>query len=359
MPRRYYEQDGNLEKLQGRTIAIIGYGSQGHAHSLNLRDSGLDVVVGLYPGSKSQDKAQAAGLRVLPTAEAAKLADTIMILVSDHIQGDLYKNEIAPHMAPGKTLMFAHGFNIHFGEIVPPPGIDVTMVAPKAPGHRVREVYTEGSGVPALVAIHQDATGEALGKALAYAKGLGCLRAGVIETNFKEETESDLFGEQVVLCGGVSELINAAFETLVAAGYAPEIAYFECLHELKLIVDLIYEGGLGYMRYSVSDTAEYGDYSRGSRIVTQETRQEMKKILAEIQSGQFAKEWMNENRTGRHNFLAMREKAKNLPVETVGFELRKMMTFLKKRKEAGVPEEQTVPATSGAVSSSATTTATS
>jgi len=285
---------------------------------------------------------------VLSTADAAKEADTIMILVADHIQGDLYKNEIAPHMKPGKTLMFAHGFNIHFGEIVAPPGIDVTMVAPKAPGHRVREVYTEGSGVPALVAVHQDATGEALDKALAYAKGLGSLRAGVIETNFKEETESDLFGEQTVLCGGVSELINAGFETLVEAGYAPEIAYFECLHELKLIVDLIYEGGLGYMRYSISDTAEYGDYSRGPRIVTQQTRDEMKKILSEIQSGKFAKEWMDENRAGRKKFLAMREKNTQLPIETVGAELRKMMTFLRKRREAGVPEEQAQPVSAGA-----------
>jgi ketol-acid reductoisomerase len=243
-------------------------------------------------------------------------------------------------MTPGKTLMFAHGFNIHFNEIKAPAGCDVTMVAPKAPGHRVREVYTEGSGVPAIVAVHQDATGEAMDKALAYAKGLGCLRAGAIETSFKEETESDLFGEQVVLCGGVSELINAGFETLVEAGYAPEIAYFECLHELKLIVDLIYEGGLGYMRYSVSDTAEYGDYSRGPRIVNQQTRDEMKKILGEIQRGEFAKEWMGENRTGRHNFIAMREKGKTLPIETVGAELRKMMTFLKKRKEVGIPQEQ-------------------
>ncbi|MBC8167338.1 MAG: ketol-acid reductoisomerase, partial [Bryobacteraceae bacterium] len=245
-----------------------------------------------------------------------------------------------------KTLMFAHGFNIHFGEIAPPQGCDVSMVAPKAPGHRVRELYTEGVGVPALVAVHQNATGEALEKALAYAMGLGCLKAGVIETNFKEETESDLFGEQAVLCGGVSELIRAGFETLVEAGYAPEIAYFECLHELKLIVDLIQEGGLGYMRYSVSDTAEYGDYTRGSRVITQQTREEMKKILAEVQSGQFAKEWMNENRTGRKNFLAMREEAKHQPLETAGAPLREMMTFLKKRKEAGVPQEQ--PAAAGA-----------
>ncbi len=265
MPNRYYEKDGNPDYLDGRTVAIIGYGSQGHAHSLNLRDSGVDVVVGLYPGSKSWAKAEAAGLKVMTASDAAKSADVIMILVSDHIQADLYNKDIAPHMTPGKTLMFAHGFNIHFQQIAPPAGVDVSMVAPKAPGHRVRELYTEGVGVPALVAIHQDASGEALQRALAYALALGCLKAGVIETTFREETESDLFGEQAVLCGGVSELIRAGFETLTEAGYAPEIAYFECLHELKLIVDLIYEGGLSYMRYSVSDTAEYGDYTRGPR----------------------------------------------------------------------------------------------
>jgi ketol-acid reductoisomerase len=341
MPNRYYEKDGNLDYLNGRTVAIIGYGSQGHAHSLNLRDSGVDVVVGLYPGSKSWAKAEAAGLKVMTAADAAKAADVIMILVSDHIQGDLYNKDIAPHMTPGKTLMFAHGFNIHFKQISAPPGVDVSMVAPKAPGHRVRELYTEGVGVPALVAIHQDASGEALPRALAYALALGCLKAGVIETSFREETESDLFGEQAVLCGGVSELIRAGFETLTEAGYAPEIAYFECLHELKLIVDLIYEGGLGYMRYSVSDTAEYGDYTRGPRIVNQETRAEMKKILSEIQSGEFARQWIAENKEGRHKFLAMREAARTQPVETVGRELREMMTFLKKRKEAGVPQEAT------------------
>ena len=341
MPNRYYEKDGNLDYLNGRTVAIIGYGSQGHAHSLNLRDSGVDVVVGLYPGSKSWAKAEAAGLKVMTASDAAKTADVIMILVSDHIQGDLYNRDIAPHMTPGKTLMFAHGFNIHFQQIAAPPGVDVSMVAPKAPGHRVRELYTEGVGVPALVAIHQDASGEALPRALAYALALGCLKAGVIETTFREETESDLFGEQAVLCGGVSELIRAGFETLTEAGYAPEIAYFECLHELKLIVDLIYEGGLGYMRYSVSDTAEYGDYTRGPRIVNQETRAEMKKILGEIQSGEFARQWIAENKEGRHKFLAMREAARNQPVETVGRGLREMMTFLKKRKEAGVPQEAT------------------
>ena len=344
MLKRYYEQDGNLERLKGRTIAIVGYGSQGHAHALNLRDSGLDVVVGLYPGSKSWQKAEAAGLKVLTTSDAAKAADMVMILVSDHIQADLYNNEIAPHMTKGKTLMFAHGFNVHYGFIKPSADIDVIMVAPKAPGHRVREVFTEGMGVPALVAVHQNATGEALDKALAYAKGLGSLKAGVIETNFKEETESDLFGEQAVLCGGAAELIRAGFETLVEAGYAPEIAYFECLHELKLIVDLIYEGGLGYMRYSVSDTAEYGDYTRGPRVITQQTREDMKKILAEVQSGEFAHEWINENRAGRKKFLAMREEGAQSQLETVGAELRQMMTFLKKKKEVGVPQDQAAAA---------------
>jgi ketol-acid reductoisomerase len=344
MPKRFYEKDGSLAPLLQKTIAIIGYGSQGHAHALNLRDSGLNVVVGLYPGSKSADKAKAAGLPVLSVADAAKAADVIMILLPDHLQGDVYRNDIAPHMAKGKTLMFAHGFNIHFGEIKPPAEIDVSMIAPKAPGHRVRELFVEGVGVPALVAIAQDASGHALENALSYAFALGCLKAGVIETTFREETESDLFGEQAVLCGGVSELIRAGFETLTAAGYAPEIAYFECLHELKLIVDLIYEGGLGYMRYSISDTAEYGDYTRGPRIVTDQTRAEMKKILSEIQSGEFARTWLAENRDGRKKFLAMREAAKDQPVERVGAELRSMMTFLKKRKEAGIPEEAAVGA---------------
>jgi len=339
MAKRFYEKDGNLNDLKGRTVAIIGYGSQGHAHALNLRDSGVDVVVGLYPGSKSWAKAEAAGLKVMTTAEAAKAGQMIMILVSDHMQGDLYTKDIAPHMTAGKTLMFGHGFNIHFGQITAPKDVDVSMVAPKAPGHRVRELYTEGVGVPALVAVHQNPSGKALQQALAYALALGCLKAGVIETNFKEETESDLFGEQAVLCGGTSELIRAGFETLVEAGYDPEIAYFECLHELKLIVDLIQEGGLAYMRYSVSDTAEYGDYTRGPRIVTKETRAEMKKILKEIQSGDFAKQWMDENKSGRHKFLAMREAARDQPIETVGRELREMMPFLKKKKEVGVPQE--------------------
>ena len=337
MPQRYYEKDGNLDLFKNKTVAIIGYGSQGHAHALNLRDSGVNVVVGLYKGSKNAAKAEAAGLKVMTSGEAVKAADVIMVLVPDHIQGDLYTKEIEPNLTAGKTLMFAHGFNIHFGFIKPPAGVDVSMIAPKAPGHRVRELFTEGVGVPALVAIHQDASGHALANALTYALALGCLKAGVISTTFKEETESDLFGEQTVLCGGVSELVKAGFETLVEAGYAPEIAYFECLHELKLIVDLIYEGGLNYMRFSVSDTAEYGDYTRGPRLVTAETRAEMKKILSEIQSGQFAREWMEENKSGRHKFLAMREGAQDQQIESVGVELRSMMTFLKRKKEAGVP----------------------
>jgi ketol-acid reductoisomerase len=337
MANRYYEQDGNLGLLKGKTVAIIGYGSQGHAHALNLRDSGVSVVVGLYPGSKSWAKAESAGLRVMTTAEAAKAADVMMVLVSDHLQADIYENDIKPGLTAGKTLMFAHGFAIHFKTIVPPADVDVSMIAPKAPGHRVRELYTEGVGVPALVAVHQNASGKALEQGLAYALALGCLKAGVIETTFREETESDLFGEQAVLCGGASELIRAGFETLVEAGYAPEIAYFECLHELKLIVDLIYEGGLSYMRYSISDTAEYGDYTRGPRIVNEQTRAEMKKILSEIQSGEFAKAWIAENKSGRHKFLAMREAAQHQKVEQVGAELRKMMPFLKKKKDVGVP----------------------
>jgi ketol-acid reductoisomerase len=336
MPNRYYEKDGNLDYLSGRTVAIIGYGSQGHAHALNLRDSGVDVIVAeSFPASIA--KAEAAGLKVMSAAEAAKAANVVMILVPDHIQAELYNKDIAPHMTAGKTLMFAHGFNIHFGQIKPPADIDVSMIAPKAPGHRVRELFTEGVGVPALVAVQQNATGQALQRALAYALALGCLKAGVIETTFKEETESDLFGEQVVLCGGTSELVKASFETLVEAGYAPEIAYFECLHELKLIVDLIQEGGLSYMRYSVSDTAEYGDYTRGPRIVNAQTRAEMKKILGEIQSGEFAKQWIDENKSGRHNFLAMRKAAQTDQLETVGKSLRDMMPFLKKKKEVGVP----------------------
>lgn len=328
----YYEKDGSLDPLLDKTVAIIGYGSQGHAHALNLKDSGINVVVGLYEGSKSWPIAEAAGVKVMTTADAAKAADAVMILVSDHIQGDLYRDEIAPNLSEGNTVMFAHGFNIHFNEIKPAPGIDVSMVAPKAPGHRVRELFTEGVGVPGLLAIHQDATGNARANGLAYALALGCLKAGVIETTFKEETESDLFGEQAVLCGGTAELVRAGFETLVEAGYAPEIAYFECLHELKMIVDLIQEGGLNYMRYSVSDTAEYGDYVSGPRVVDAHVRETMKKILSEIQSGKFAKDWMDENRAGREKFLAMRKAQQTQPIEEVGANLRDMMSFLKKKK---------------------------
>ncbi len=345
MAKRYYEKDGNLSNLKGKTVGIIGYGSQGHAHSLNLRDSGVNVIVAEVPGSDNWKKAEAAGLRVMKASDAAKAADVVMVLVPDHLQADIYSKEIAPHMTAGKTLMFAHGFNIHFGQVVPPKDVDVTMIAPKAPGHRVRELFTEGVGVPALVAIHQDPSGKALQNALAYALALGCLKAGVIETTFKEETESDLFGEQAVLCGGAAELVRAGFETLVNAGYAPEIAYFECLHELKLIVDLIQEGGLSYMRFSVSDTAEYGDYTRGPRVIDAHVRETMKQILSEVQSGQFAKEWIDENKTGRKKFLADREASRHQLIEEVGRGLRAMMPFLKKKKETGVPEDE--PTTSG------------
>ena len=334
MAKRYYEQDGSLEPLQGKTAAIIGYGSQGHAHALNLRDSGVSVVVGLPASSRSRAKAENAGLTVLSPAEAAARADFIMILVPDHIQADLYNTDIAPSMQPGKTLMFAHGFNIHFGFIQPPAGVDVSMVAPKAPGHRVREVFLEGQGVPALVAVAQDASGRALQNALAYALALGSLKAGVIETTFREETESDLFGEQTVLCGGVSELIKAGFETLVEAGYAPEIAYFECLHELKLIVDLMYEEGIAGMRYSVSDTTEYGDLTRGPRIVNDAVKAEMKTILSEIQEGKFAEEWVAESRSGRANFHKLEAEGHDHPIEKVGADLRAMMPWISQGKQS-------------------------
>src|ERR687891_1568844 len=331
MPAKvYYESDAGLDALQGKTVAIIGYGSQGHAHALNLRDSGIDVVVGLHEGSKSRAKAQAEGLRVASVADAVRESDVIMVLVPDHIQKRLYEEEIAPNLAPGKTLMFAHGFNIHFGAITPPPGIDVAMIAPKSPGHRLRELFQEGVGVPALLAVHQDATGNATETALAYARGLGSLRAGVLGTTFKEETETDLFGEQAVLCGGVSNLIESGFNTLVDAGYQPEIAYFECLHELKLIVDLIYEGGISMMRYSVSDTAQYGDITRGRRVVTQETREAMQKLLAEIQSGEFAREWIMENKANRPVFNALTKRDAEHPIEVVGARLRQMMSWLRK-----------------------------
>jgi ketol-acid reductoisomerase len=332
MAELFYDKQADLERLKGRTIAIIGFGSQGHAHALNLKESGLDVVVGLYAGSKSRAKAEAAGLRVLSVADAAKAAQIIMMLTPDTGQAELYRDEIAPHLTAGKTLMFAHGFNIRFGQIVPPENVDVSMVAPKAPGHRVREVYTQGGGVPALVAVHQDASGHALEDALAYAKGLGCTRAGVLKTTFTEETETDLFGEQAVLCGGVSALVKAGFETLVEAGYQPEVAYFECMHELKLIVDLFYQGGLNYMRYSVSDTAEYGDYIAGDKIINEQTRAAMKQLLANIQSGAFAEEWIDENHNGRPNFNRMRQKDGQHQIEQVGRELRRMMPFVNPRE---------------------------
>jgi ketol-acid reductoisomerase len=328
MAKLYYDQDADLALIQSKKVAIIGYGSQGHAHSLNLRDSGVSVRVGLPEGSASRAKAQQAGLVVTTPAEAAAWADVIMILTPDTKQPKLYRESIAPQLVPGKTLMFAHGFNIRFGTIQPPASVDVSMVAPKAPGHRVREVFTEGGGTPALIAIHQDASGNAKALALSYARGLGCTRAGVLETTFTEETETDLFGEQAVLCGGVSELIKAGFETLTNAGYQPEVAYFECLHELKLIVDLIYRGGLSYMRYSISDTAEHGDYSAGPRIVTQQTREEMKKLLSEIRDGSFAKKWIDENEKGCPNFLATRTREQQHPIEQLGPDLRAMMPFL-------------------------------
>ena len=329
MAKMYYDQDADLGLLQGRKIAVIGFGSQGHAHALNLKDSGCDVRVGLYEGSPSWARAVEAGLRVLPVAQAAEEADIIMMLVPDQAGPQVYRESVAAKLRPGKTLMFAHGFNIHFNQIVPPPDVDVSMVAPKAPGHRVREIFPQGQGVPGLVAVHQDASGRAREVALAYAKGIGCTRAGVIETTFAEETETDLFGEQAVLCGGVTALIKAGFETLVEAGYQPEIAYFECLHELKLIVDLIQEGGLSYMRYSVSDTAEYGDYVAGPRIITDQTRQEMRRMLREIQDGTFAKDWILENMAGRPRFLAMRRQERQHPIEVVGRKLRSMMSWLK------------------------------
>ncbi len=328
MTKTYHDQDADLSLIQGKKVAIIGYGSQGHAHSLNLKDSGVDVRIGLPTSSRSIKKAQAAGLEVLSVADAAKWADVIMILAPDTSQAKIYNEEIAPHLGKGKTVMFAHGFNIRYGTIKPSKDIDVSMVAPKAPGHRVREVFTEGGGVPALIAVHQDASGKAHALALSYAKGIGSARAGVIETTFTEETETDLFGEQAVLCGGASALVKAGFQTLVDAGYQPEVAYFECLHELKLIVDLMYRGGLAYMRYSISDTAEYGDYTAGPRLVTDATRAEMKKILTEIQDGTFAANWIKENETGRKSFEAMRSKEAEHPIEEVGAKLRAAMPFL-------------------------------
>ena len=341
MAKMYYDKDADLGLIQGKKVAVIGYGSQGHAHALNLKGSGVSVKVGLSPTSRSRATAQAAGLEVGDVAAVSNWADVIMVLVPDTTAAALYREAIEPNLAPGKMLMFAHGFNIRFGTIAVRPDVDVTMVAPKSPGHRVRELYVEGAGTPALIAIHQDATGQAKALALSYAKGIGVTRAGVIETTFAEETETDLFGEQSVLCGGVSALVKAAFETLVEAGYQPEIAYFECMHELKLIVDLMYQGGLRYMRYSVSDTAEHGDYTGGPRIVTAETKREMKKMLDEIKSGKYAEGWIAENAAGRPWFEGKRREERAHQIEIVGAELRALMPFL---KPVTIPEEEAIGA---------------
>jgi ketol-acid reductoisomerase len=324
----FYDDDADLRLLDGKTVAIIGYGSQGHAHALNLKDSGVDVVVGLREDSERANEARGHGHRVLGVSDAASEGDLVMVLVPDELHRQVYEGAIADGLADGKLLLFGHGFSVHYDEVQPPPGVDVALVAPKGPGHLVRRQYTEGSGVPGLIAIHQDATGRARDLALAYAKGIGCTRGGVIETSFKDETETDLFGEQAVLCGGASELVQAGFETLVEAGYDPRMAYFECLHELKLIVDLMYEKGLAGMRYSISNTAEYGDYTRGKRVITDETRQNMKKILEEIQSGDFAREWIAENRAGQENFKRMREEQARGQIETTGKELRAKMDWI-------------------------------
>jgi ketol-acid reductoisomerase len=329
MAKLYYQEDCKLGFLDGKKIAVIGYGSQGHAHALNLRDSGADVIVGLYEGSKSWPIAEAAGLKVTTAAEAAATADVIMILINDEKQKALYKESVEQNLKPGKYLAFAHGFNIWFGQIVPPEDVNVFMIAPKGPGHTVRSQYEEGKGVPCLVAVHQDPSGDTKEIALAYAAGIGGARAGVLETTFKEETETDLFGEQTVLCGGVSQLMKTAFEVLVEAGYQPESAYFECMHEMKLIIDLVNRGGLSLMRYSISDTAEYGDYSVGKRVITDDTKKEMKKVLSEIQDGTFAKNWILENQVGRPNFNARRRMESEHQIETVGADLRKMMSWLK------------------------------
>ena len=330
MVKMYYDKDANWDMMKDKTVAIIGYGSQGHAHALNLKDSGANVVVGLYEGSKSWAKAEAAGLRVMTAAEATIEADIVMMLIPDEKQASTYKKDVAPNLRPGMALAFAHGFNIHFDQIIPPVDVDVFMVAPKGPGHLVRRVFTEGQGVPCLIAVHQDATGRAYDLGLAYAKGIGGTRAGVLATTFREETETDLFGEQAVLCGGVTALITAGFETLVEAGYEPESAYFECMHEMKLIVDLMYEGGMAKMRHSVSDTAEYGDYVSGKRIITDETKKAMRQVLTEIQDGTFANKWLLENQANRPAFNAMRKRAVNHPIEKVGAELRGMMSWVKK-----------------------------
>jgi ketol-acid reductoisomerase len=327
MAKIYYQSDCNLALLDGKTVAIIGYGSQGHAHALNLQESGVKVIVGLYEGSKSWAQAEAAGLKVATAAEAAKAADLIMILVPDEKQADIYTNSIKPHLTEGKVLAFAHGFNIHFQQIIPPADVDVIMIAPKGPGHTVRSEYLAGKGVPSLIAVNQDASGKATDIGLAYAAGIGGSRAGVLETTFRQETETDLFGEQAVLCGGVTALMQAGFETLVEAGYDPANAYFECVHEMKLIVDLIYQGGFSRMRYSISDTAEYGDYEAGKRIITEDTKKEMKKILEEIQDGTFARNWITENKVGRPHFLATRRIKSEHELEKIGKELRKMYSW--------------------------------
>ena len=334
MAKTYYDQDANWEAMHGKTVAILGYGSQGHAHALNLKESGVDVVVGLYEGSKSRAKAEAHGLKVATVAEAVKQADITMVLIPDEKQADVYKTEIGPNLKPGSALAFAHGFNIHFKQIIPPEGVDVFMVAPKGPGHLVRRTYEEGSGVPAVFAVEKDATGKCFDIALAYARGLGATRSGVLQTTFRDETEEDLFGEQAVLCGGVCQLMQVGFEVLVEAGYPPEMAYFECFHEMKLIIDLCYEGGFTKMRQSISDTAEYGDYMVGKRIITDETKKEMKKVLKEIQDGTFARNWLLENRAaGRANFLAERRLHQEHQIEKVGAELRAMMPWLRDKKE--------------------------
>jgi ketol-acid reductoisomerase len=329
----YYDKDANLDLLKKRKVAVIGYGSQGHAHALNLKDSGVDVRVGLAAGSKSKAKAEGAGLKVLTVAEAAREADVIMMLTPDQTTKAIYDADVAPHLGKGKALFFAHGFNIHFGQIRPAAEVDVLLVAPKGPGHLVRRQFQDGRGIPCLIAVHQDASGTAKALGLAYARGIGGTRAGVLETTFKEETETDLFGEQAVLCGGASALVKAGFEVLTEAGYQPESAYFECLHELKLIVDLMYEGGLAWMRHSISDTAEYGDYTRGPRIVTDQTKAEMRKILKEIQSGQFAKEFILENQVGRPTFDKYRDAEKVHPIEEVGKRLRDMMSWIREAKK--------------------------
>lgn len=330
MTRMYYDKDANLDLLRGRKVAILGYGSQGHAQAQNLRDSGVDVIVANRKGTANYEKATADGFTPVSVAEASATADVIQILLPDEVQARVYKSDIEKNLTEGKTLVFSHGFNIHFGQIVPPRDVDVIMVAPKGPGHLVRRVYTEGGGVPALIAVQQDYTGRAKDTALAYAKGIGATRAGVIETTFEEETETDLFGEQVVLCGGVTELVRAGFETLVEAGYQPEIAYFECLHELKLIVDLMYEGGIAGMRYSISDTAEYGDMVSGKRVITAETRKEMRRILEDIQTGRFAKEWLLENQANRPVYNAIKKRESEHLIEVVGQKLRSMMTWIRR-----------------------------